>query len=135
MKQLRTYFWNIMTSPELIPLWLYWPKHDDKSIIFSSKVIMLQVQTHLFVLQHQSSRVQGILSMDSHRSWQQSLALQAHKYFQTFISFMVFVFLFHFHSLSCTKPKQTKRIFKKDMDKHYSWRVLSSCHTGLIPLP
>ena len=63
------------------------------------------------------------------------LALQAHKYFQTFISFTLFVFLFHFHSPPCTKPKQTKRIFKKDIDKRYSWRVLTSCSRGTDPIP
>lgn len=47
------------------------------------------------------------------------LALQAYKHFPTFISFTVFVFLFHFHSLSCIKPKLAKRFFKEDMDKCY----------------
>lgn len=61
------------------------------------------------------------------------LALQAHKYFLFF--FTLFVFLFLFHSLLWTKPKQTKRIFKKDIDKHYSCRVLTSCSTGSDPIP
>lgn len=117
-KQLRIYFWNIKTSPELIQLLLYWPEYDD--LLFFSLQTSWYKYKHSY-LHHDIS----LLEYKVFSRWtvietsSRLLALQAYKHFQTFISFTVFVFLFHFHSLSCTKPKLAKRFFKEDMDKCY----------------
>lgn len=133
MKQLRIYFWNIKTSPGFIPLLLYWPKHDDTSAIFSQKSSCYKYKhTYLYhninLLEYKVFSQWTVIEASS-----RLFALQARKYFQTFL-----LLYSYFFSILIPFPVQNpskQKGFSRKTDKRYSWRVLTSCSTGSDPIP